>query len=129
MWGLPVEFLGVVIATPKKNKMPAKKKKAGKGDKKDKKGKDGLAPPQKSLEELEKPISDSTKEYYLVQIKDVEEKLERYRTKCDELQVKYDDLSKFHSQAIKDREDVIALLKKDLENENDRYIDSLFRVL
>lgn len=109
--------------------MPAKKKKAGKGDKKDKKGKDGLAPPQKSLEELEKPISDSTKEYYLVQIKDVEEKLERYRTKCDELQVKYDDLSKFHSQAIKDREDVIALLKKDLENENDRIQDLEERVI
>ena len=102
--------------------MPAKKKGGKKDDKKDKKGKDGPVPPQKSLEELEKPISDNTKEFYLLQITDLEDKLGRYRTKCDELQVKYDDLSKSHSQAIKDREDIIALLKKDLESENDRCV-------
>lgn len=101
--------------------MPAKKKKANKGDKKgDKKAKDGPAAPQKSLEELDPPISDTTKEFYLIQVRDLEAKLERYKVKCDELQVKYDGLSKSHSQIVKDRDDIIALLKKDLQTESDR---------
>lgn len=102
------------------NKMPAKKK--AKGDKKgDKKAKDGPAAPAQSLEELDKPISDTTKEFYLIQVRDLEGKLERYKEKCDTLQVKYDGLSKSHSQSIKDRDDIIALLKKDLQTESDRY--------
>ena len=98
--------------------MPAKKKKDKKGDKK---AKDGPVAPQKSLEELDKPISDTTKEFYLVQVRDLEDKLERYKDKCDALQAKYDGLSKSHSQSIKDRDDIIALLKKDLQTESDRY--------
>ena len=99
-------------------KMPAKKKK---GDKKgDKKAKDGPAAPEKSLEELDPPISDTTKEFYLIQVRDLEAKLEKYKVKCDELQAKYDGLSKTHSQSVKDRDDIIALLKKDLQSESDR---------
>ena len=98
--------------------MPAKKKK---GEKKgDKKAKDGAAVPEKTLEELDPPISDSTKEFYLIQVRDLEAKLDRYKVKCDELQVKYDSLSKSHSQMVKDRDDIIVLLKKDLQTETDR---------
>lgn len=99
--------------------MPAKKKK---GDKKgDKKAKDGPAAPEKSLEELDPPISDTTKEFYLIQVRDLEAKLDKYKVKCDEVQAKYDSLSKTHSQSVKDRDDIITLLKKDLQSESDRY--------
>ena len=97
--------------------MPAKKKK---GDKAEKKGKKAEGPPIKAPEEIEKPISDSTKEFYFIQIKDLEEKLTKYREKCDKLQVQYGDLSKTHGQAIKDRDDIIALLKEDLKLENQK---------
>ena len=120
---------------PKKGKGKGKK---GKGDKKA-----AVPPPPVTLEE--EPLNELSKEFYLIQIKvlrtlhidvlqplivvcccfiqDLEQRLTRYQTKCDGLQLQNDELQKKLSQQLEDQEQMITFLKKKSQEQTEFFID------
>lgn len=100
---------------PKKGKGKGKKK--GKGDKK----KDaGPAPPAKLEEE---PLNELSKQFYLIQISDLEERLGRYQVKCDHLQLQNDGLQLKLKQQLDDQEQMITFLKRKSQEQAEQYND------
>lgn len=85
---------------PKKGKG---KKKGGKG--KGKGEKKGAEPPPPVKAEEEK-LTELSKQFYLIQIKDLEERLARYQAKCDQLQLANDEFQKQLKQQKEDQEQV-----------------------
>ena len=89
---------------PKKGKG---KKKGGKGkDKKD----DGQPPPKVSAEE--EPLNELSRQFYMVQIQDLESRVGRYQERCAALQASNDDLQSKLGQQEEDQGQVIQFLKK-----------------
>ena len=89
---------------PKKGKG---KKKGGKGkEKKD----DGPPPPKVSAEE--EPLNELSRQFYLIQIKDLEGRVGRYQERCATLQVSNDELQAKLGQQEEDQGQVIQFLKK-----------------
>lgn len=88
--------------------------KKGKGKKKGGKGKnkkeDGPPPPKVSAEE--EPMNELSRQFYLIQIKDLETRLGRYQERCGTLQVSNDELQKRLEQQEEDQGQVIQFLKK-----------------
>ena len=71
--------------------MPPKKKKAGGGKKSGGKKKSaGSTKPGVNIEDVFNEVS---KEFYLVQIKDLEQKIARFQEKCDRLELLNKDVS------------------------------------
>ena len=99
--------------------MPPKKKgkKSGKkkGGKKGKKVEDG--PPKKEA------ITELQKEFYIIQINDLEKRLERYQNKCDQLEIENADLQKNYEKQTQDKKEIVAFLKKKLEQMGDEVAD------
>lgn len=89
--------------------MPPKKKKDGK------KGKKKSAKPDIPLKPKEDEISPSTKEFYLIQIKDLEERVLKYQRRCDELEVKQTRYESQYDQMSTDKKEIVSYLKKLLE--------------
>ena len=88
--------------------------KKGKGKKKGGKGKgkadDGPEPPKVSAEE--KPLDELSRQFYAIQVQDLESRVGRYQERCATLQVRNDELQKRLSQQEDDQGQVIQFLKK-----------------
>ena len=101
--------------------MPPKKKGKGKGKGKGKKDKGAKAPPPPKP--IEDPIDDSTREFYLIQIRDLEGRLVRYQAKCDKLQASNDEMEKQLQQQLEDQESIMTLLKKKIQDQSSQYLE------
>ena len=88
--------------------------KKGKGKKKGGKGKgkadDGPEPPKVSAEEP--PLNELSRQFYVIQIQDLESRVGRYQERCATLQVQNEELQKKLSQQEDDQGQVIQFLKK-----------------
>jgi len=109
--------------------MPPKKKK-GKG-KKGKKGGDAEegGPPAGDKPGSGKELNELSKEFFLIQIKDLEQRLARYQKKCDELGVSTKEYEEKYNQLQQDRKEIVDFLKKSLENRQDEISDLHDRLL
>lgn len=101
--------------------MPPKKKKGKKSGKKGKKGK-------KSADEnggggKKETITELQKEFYIIQINDLEKRLDRYQGKCDQLEIENKDLQKNYEKQTQDKKEIVAFLKKKLEQMGDEVAD------
>ncbi|CAM4537924.1 unnamed protein product [Leuciscus chuanchicus] len=98
--------------------MPPKKKGKGSGDGLSNK-KERIEPVQKNGEEL----TESDKNFFRAQIRDLEERLERYQLKCDELEVKEKDLSSKINNVEKGKKDIVLYMKRTLAQKEDELND------
>jgi len=98
--------------------MPPKKKK-GSGKGKKGKGKGAKQPPSNQAPKLDP----ETKEFFLVQIKDLEERLVRYQKKCDELEVNNGQFLDKYDQMATDKREIVAFWKKQVEQKTDEIAD------
>ncbi|CAI8048879.1 Cilia- and flagella-associated protein 157 [Geodia barretti] len=89
---------------PKKGKG---KKKGGKGKEKKEDG-----PPPLKVAGEEEPLSELSRQFYMVQIKDLEERVGRYQERCAGLQVSNEELQSKLAQQEEDQGQVIQFLKK-----------------
>ncbi|XP_066569209.1 cilia- and flagella-associated protein 157 isoform X2 [Amia ocellicauda] len=94
--------------------MAPKKKAIKSGDKASKSSK------KEEDKKLEEPLSELSKEMYRLQIKDLEERLERYQHKCDELEVREKEFSSKLKDLDKDRKDIVSFLKRTLAQTTDK---------
>ncbi|XP_069039299.1 cilia- and flagella-associated protein 157 [Lepisosteus oculatus] len=106
--------------------MPPKKKGKKSGEQASKKEKDGHGPGAGSLEE---PLSELSKEFYRVQIRDLEDRLERYQRKCDELEVREKDFGSRYERLAKDKREIVSFLKRTLDQRADELADLADRLL
>ncbi|MBN3318858.1 CF157 protein, partial [Atractosteus spatula] len=106
--------------------MPPKKKGKKSGEQASKKEKDGPGPGAGSLEE---PLSELSKEFYRVQIRDLEDRLERYQRKCDELEVCEKDFGSRYERLAKDKREIVSFLKRTLDQRADELADLTDRLL
>ena len=92
--------------------------KKGKGKKKGGKGKekkeDGPPPPKVSAEE--EPLNEMSRQFYMVQITDLESRVGRYQERCAALQASNDQLQSQLTQQEEDQGQVIQFLKKKARN-------------
>ncbi|KAK3087928.1 hypothetical protein FSP39_012548 [Pinctada imbricata] len=98
--------------------MPPKKKKSGKKGKKSAK-KSGRGSPSKSSEAL----NELSKEYYLIQIRDLENRLARYQKRCDELEVSRGSFQEKFGVLERDKVDIVDFFKKEVSKKNDEIAD------
>ena len=88
--------------------------KKGKGKKKGGKGKakkdEGPPPPKVSAEE--ESLNELSRQFYLIQIKDLETRVGRYQERCATLQASDDELQKRLDQQEEDQGQVIQFLKR-----------------
>lgn len=94
------------------------KKKGGGKKKGDKKA--GAPPPPKAVEEK---ITEDSKQFYMTQIIDLEQRLARYQAKCDKLQLSNDQLEGKLSQQLEDQEQVITFLKRKSQEQTELNLD------
>jgi len=91
-----------------------------KGAKKGKKEKsaDGAGPAGSKGDELD----ELSKQFYLVQIRDLEEKLARYQQKCDVLTQQNDDyLKKYHAEEL-EKKDITDFLRRQCDEKTDEVV-------
>ncbi|XP_059849691.1 cilia- and flagella-associated protein 157 [Hypanus sabinus] len=69
------------------------------------------------------PFNAVEKELYIIQVKDLESRVSRYQRRLDELEVTKTDSEEKHEQLSKDLQDVIAYLKKGLNQRIDEITD------
>ncbi|CAH1270947.1 CFAP157 [Branchiostoma lanceolatum] len=103
--------------------MPPKKKGKGKKGKKSAKGsakgsKSGAKPTSAGQE-----LNELSKEFFLIQVRDLENRLGRYQTKCDELDISNDEFKSQYEQMSEDKKEIVSFLKKTLEQRNDEIAD------
>ena len=107
--------------------MPPKKKKGKKSGKK--KSARKSATKSASSTKVTDSLNELSKEFYVVQVRDLEQKLARYQTKCDELELKNKEVdSKFEQQAT-DKKEIVSFLKKQLEQRADEIADLQERLI
>ncbi|XP_044124396.1 cilia- and flagella-associated protein 157 [Bufo gargarizans] len=93
--------------------MPPKKKKGKGSAKKDK-------PVEKPKAE---PVSEESKEYYQLQIRDLEGRLERYQKKWDEICAKENFFQAQFDQLSSDKKEIVSFLKRTLNQRLDEIAD------
>lgn len=103
----------------KKGKKSGKRKKSGK---KSAKTSPSRAPSSDVLNEL-------SKEYFLIQIRDLEARLARYQKKCDELELANQDYRSQYEQQTTDKKEIVSFLKKQLEQRADEIADLQDRLI
>lgn len=100
--------------------MPPKKKN-GKG-----KGK-GKGKKEKNSEGIEGPggeiINENSKQFFLYQIKDLEDKLARYQKKCDEMEVMCKKYEVQYESSNLEKRDIVSTLKKECDKKSDEILD------
>lgn len=99
---------------PKKKGKKSGKKKGGKKGKKS--GTEENGPKKETITELQK-------EFYIIQINDLEKRLDRYQSKCDQLEIENKDLQKNYEKQTQDKKEIVAFLKKKLEQMGDEVAD------
>ncbi|KAK3538952.1 hypothetical protein QTP86_023561 [Hemibagrus guttatus] len=70
-------------------------------------------------------LSEAGKEFYRAQIRDLEERLEKYQHKCDELEVRQKDFSTNYNNAVREKKDIVLYLKRTLSQREDELTDIL----
>ncbi|XP_054993597.1 cilia- and flagella-associated protein 157 [Sorex araneus] len=68
---------------------------------------------------LEPPLSEETKEFYLMQIRDLEDRLARYQRKWDELAVQEKQFRQEFEQLATNKKEIVAFLKRTLNQRMD----------
>lgn len=101
--------------------MPKGKKK-GKGKGKGKKDKGAKAPPPPQVS-TEPPLDDTSREFYLIQIRDLEGRVGRYQAKCDKLLENNEDMEKQLQQQMEDQESIMTLLKKKIQEQSAQQLE------
>ncbi|XP_043913945.1 cilia- and flagella-associated protein 157-like [Protopterus annectens] len=71
----------------------------------------------------DEPLSELSKEYYLVQIRDLESRLTRYQQRCDELTLRKDQYEKQYDQLLTEKKEIVAFLKRSLDQRIDDLAD------
>ncbi len=74
-------------------------------------------------------ISELTKEFYLIQIRDLEARLARYQKKCDELELRNTEFKNNSDQQSMDKKEIVSFLKKQLEQRADEIADLQERLI
>ncbi|XP_029059145.1 cilia- and flagella-associated protein 157 [Monodon monoceros] len=99
----------------------APKKKAGKGAKEPevKKKKGGKKDPSLANKPMEMPISEEIREFYHIQIRDLEDRLARYQQKWDELAVQEKLFRQEFEQLANNKKEIVAFLKRTLNQRVD----------
>ncbi|NIG58643.1 tetratricopeptide repeat protein 16 [Pontoporia blainvillei] len=98
----------------------APKKKAGKGAKEpDVKKKGGKKDPSLANKPMEMPISEEIREFYHIQIRDLEDRLARYQQKWDELAVQEKLFRQEFEQLANNKKEIVAFLKRTLNQRVD----------
>merc|ERR1719494_701393 len=108
--------------------MPPKKK----GKKSGKKGKkSGKKTPKKSASGVAavEAFGELSKEFFLIQIRDLEERLVRYQRKCDQLELGNNDYKSQFEQQVSDKKEIVSFLKKQLEQRADEIADLQDRLI
>ncbi|CAF0843075.1 unnamed protein product [Brachionus calyciflorus] len=96
----------------------------GKKDKGKGKGKKGKAKKEKvEAEPTEEHVDENTKQFFLLQIKDLEDKLKRYQSKCDEMELIAKKYETQYETSNNDKKDIISNLKKELDKKTDEILD------
>ncbi|MBW00796.1 hypothetical protein ESR_02291, partial [Eschrichtius robustus] len=103
----------------------APKKKAGKGPKEPevKKKKGGKKDPSPANKPMETPISEEIREFYHIQIRDLEDRLARYQQKWDELAVQEKLFRQEFEQLANNKKEIVAFLKHTLNQRVDEITD------
>ncbi|KAB5528497.1 hypothetical protein PHYPO_G00140850 [Pangasianodon hypophthalmus] len=70
-------------------------------------------------------LSQGGKEFYRAQIRDLEERLEKYQHKCDELEVRQKDFSTSYNNIVREKKDIVLYLKRTLSQKEDELTDIL----
>jgi len=65
-------------------------------------------------------LDEMSRQFYLLQIRDLEEKLVRYQTKCDQLTLENQEYRQKHSDEKETKEDIVAFLRKVTEEKSDK---------
>ena len=97
----------------------------GKGKKKGKgkgKGDEKKEPPPPAAA-LEPPTNSLSKEFYMVQVRDLEDRLSKYQTKCDKLQLSNEELQKQLKQQLEDQEQMTTFLKKKSQQQTEHQLE------
>ncbi|KAM9446226.1 cilia- and flagella-associated protein 157 [Clarias gariepinus] len=92
--------------------------------------KDGKQNADKTATLAEKSAPDDAlpeggKEFYRAQIRDLEERLEKYQHKCDELEVRQKDFSTNFNNVVREKKDIVLYLKRTLAQKEDDLADVL----
>lgn len=74
-------------------------------------------------------MSELSKEYFLVQIHDLEERLARYQKKCDELEIGNNGFKSQYEQQVNDKKEIVSFLKKQLEQRGEELADLQDRLI
>jgi len=90
-----------------------------KGAKKPKKGSASGTPGLAGGEELD----ELSKQFYIVQIRDLEEKLGRYQQKCDLLTLQNQEFQQKYQNEQLEKEDITAYLRKQMEQKQDMILE------
>ncbi|CAL1529656.1 unnamed protein product [Lymnaea stagnalis] len=98
--------------------MPPKKKGSGKKGKGKKKGGKKQVPPSAAPK-----VDDETKEFFLVQIRDLENRVARYQKRCDELEVANGQFLEKFDQLSSDKKEIVAFWKKQLDLKTEELAD------
>ncbi|XP_058928674.1 cilia- and flagella-associated protein 157 [Kogia breviceps] len=103
----------------------APQKKAGKGAKEPevKKKKGGKEDPSRANKPMEMPMSEEIREFYHIQIRDLENRLARYQQKWDELAVQEKLFRQEFEQLANSKKEVVAFLKRTLHQRVDEITD------
>ncbi|XP_057576562.1 cilia- and flagella-associated protein 157 [Hippopotamus amphibius kiboko] len=103
----------------------APKKKAGKEakDPEVKKKKGGKKDPSLANKPMEMPISEEIREFYHIQIRDLEDRLARYQRKWDELAVQEKLFRQEFEQLANNKKEIVAFLKRTLNQRVDEITD------
>ncbi|XP_014778852.1 cilia- and flagella-associated protein 157 [Octopus bimaculoides] len=89
--------------------------------KKDDKTSDRTSKPQPVP--LAVPLNETSREFYLVQIRDLEQRLERYQKRCDELEISNSNFHDKYVQMDSDKREIIAYWKQQLKLKGDELSD------
>nr|XP_002123434.1 cilia- and flagella-associated protein 157 [Ciona intestinalis] len=111
--------------------MPPKKKggkKGKKGGKKSAKDDGGSVSGEKTGKGSQE-LNELSKEFFLIQVKDLEQRLSRYQKKCDELSISNAEYEEKYKQVVQDRKEIVDFLKKQLEQRQDEISDLHDRLL
>ncbi|XP_063000660.1 cilia- and flagella-associated protein 157 [Elgaria multicarinata webbii] len=84
--------------------------------------------PPKEPEIDENIVPEHSREFYLIQIRDLEGRLSRYQKKWDELQVSEDLFRTEYEKMIADNKEIVAFLKKTLNQRVDEIADLTYQL-
>ncbi|XP_072521372.1 cilia- and flagella-associated protein 157 [Salminus brasiliensis] len=77
----------------------------------------------------EEVLSEGSKEFYRAQIRDLEERIEKYQQKCDELEVREKDYYTNYNNVEREKKDIVLYLKRSLAHKEDELTDLAERLL